>query len=40
VAGVLVLDYYTGFADYVETRFERVAATDDLLVFDLGGGGE
>jgi glycosyltransferase involved in cell wall biosynthesis len=32
------LDHYTEFADYLETRFERVAATDDLIVFDLGGG--
>jgi hypothetical protein len=30
------LDHYSEFADYVRTRFERVAATDDLLVFDLG----
>lgn len=30
------LDYYSGFADYVQQRFERVAATDDLLMFDLG----
>lgn len=30
------LDHYRGFADYVETRFERVVATEDLLIFDLG----
>src|SRR5215207_785244 len=30
------LDYYSGFADYVQARFERVAATDDFLVFDMG----
>lgn len=30
------LDHYSGFADYVETRFERVVATEDLLIFDLG----
>jgi glycosyltransferase involved in cell wall biosynthesis len=30
------LDYYSGFADYVQERFERVAATDHLLMFDLG----
>jgi glycosyltransferase involved in cell wall biosynthesis len=29
------LDHYTGFAEYVQARFERVAATDNLLVFDL-----
>jgi glycosyltransferase involved in cell wall biosynthesis len=29
------LDYYRGFADYVQARFERVAATEDLLMFDL-----
>ncbi len=30
------LDHYSGFADYVETRFKRVVATEDLLMFDLG----
>jgi glycosyltransferase involved in cell wall biosynthesis len=30
------LDYYSGFVEYVQARFKRVAATDDLLMFDLG----
>jgi glycosyltransferase involved in cell wall biosynthesis len=29
------LDHYRGFADYVQAHFERVAATEDLLMFDL-----
>jgi glycosyltransferase involved in cell wall biosynthesis len=29
------LDHYSGFADYVQTRFARVAATENLLMFDL-----
>lgn len=30
------LDYYREFADYVQASFERVEASDRLLVFDMG----